>query len=296
MEKGATGIGESRRAPGWHEHRAEGVELRARGFSDKDVNEIEEQLPLRTPVIYEIVRRDGEEEMRRPLTSLWWSGVAAGLSISFSLFAQAVLQALLPDAPWRPLITSFGYAVGFVIVVLGRQQLFTENTITVVLPVAAEFTLRKLASLGRMWGIVLAANLVGCFLAALFWTFAPVLTPQMHDAMLQLGQHMMANGWPAMFFRAVAAGFLIAAMVWLLPSAEMAQFVVIGLMTYLIAVGDFTHSIAGSVDVFVLLLSGKLGLWHLVAGFTVPVVLGNVVGGTLLFSVISYAQIMREVS
>jgi hypothetical protein len=89
---------------------------------------------LPAPLIYEIVRRMGEEEMERPITSLWWSGVAAGLSISFSLLAQAILQAHLPDSSWRPPLTSLGYPVGFLIVVLGRQQLFTENTITPVPP------------------------------------------------------------------------------------------------------------------------------------------------------------------
>jgi formate/nitrite transporter FocA (FNT family) len=82
--------------------------------------------------------------MERPLTSLWWSGVAAGLSISFSLLTQAVLQTRLSDAPWQPLLTSFGYCVGFIMAVLSRQQLFTESTITAVLPVAAEFTWKNI--------------------------------------------------------------------------------------------------------------------------------------------------------
>jgi formate/nitrite transporter FocA (FNT family) len=80
-------------------------------------------------VIYEIVRRLGDEEMDRPVFSLWWSGVAAGLSISFSLLTQAVLQAHLPPAPWTGVVTSLGYSVGFLMEVLGRQQLFTENTV-----------------------------------------------------------------------------------------------------------------------------------------------------------------------
>src|SRR5258708_27242936 len=108
----------------------------------------------------------GEEEMERPITSLWWSGVAAGLSISFSLLAQALLQAHLPDTSWRPLLTSLGYPVGFLIVVLARQQLFTENTITPVLPLAAKFTADNLAKLARLWTIGLAANMTGTAPAA----------------------------------------------------------------------------------------------------------------------------------
>jgi len=89
-------------------------------------------------VIYKVVRRLGEEEMERPLTSLWWSGLAAGLSISFSLLSQAIMTAHLSEASWQSLVVSFGYCIGFIMAVLSRQQLFTESTITAVLPVAAE--------------------------------------------------------------------------------------------------------------------------------------------------------------
>ena len=90
----------------------------AQGITDQEIENVEERASPRTPVIYEVVRRLGDEEMVRPATSLWWSGVAAGLSISFSLLSQAILQTHLPDAPWRPLVSSLGYAVGFVMVVL----------------------------------------------------------------------------------------------------------------------------------------------------------------------------------
>lgn len=265
-------------------------------FSPQDVEAIEDKSRLRAPMIYEVVRREGEEEMVRPAVSLWWSGVAAGLSISFSLLTEAMLQVHLPDAPWRALITSLGYPVGFLMVVLARQQLFTENTIAAVLPLGAELTLRNLRLLGRMWAIVFAANLAGTLIAAAFCTFTPVLTPDLRVQMLEISRHMMENGWAAMFFKGIGAGFLIAAMVWLIPNAEAAQFHVVTLMTYLIALGGFTHIVAGSVEAFLLLVNGQLAFGHMVLGFTIPVLLGNVVGGTVLFALISYAQIMKELS
>ena len=124
-------------------------------ITEREVEDIEELSSPRTPIIYEIVRRQGDEEMVRPIVSLWWSGVAAGMSMSFSLLAQAILQTHLPDAPWRPLVADLGYSVGFVMVVMSRQQLFTENTVTAVLPVMAEFTAGNLLKLARMWGVVL---------------------------------------------------------------------------------------------------------------------------------------------
>src|SRR5262249_33838776 len=185
----------------------------------------------------------------------------AGLSISFSLLAQAILQTHLPDAPWRPLVSSFGYSVGFLMVVLSRQQLFTENTITVVLPVVAELTPRNLALMGRVWSIVLLANLAGTLFAALFCTFTPVLTSELRDGMIEISRQLLGQGWLDMFFKGISAGFLIAAMVWVMPGAAAAQFHVITLMTYLIAAGGFMHIVAGSMEAFLLLVNGELGLW-----------------------------------
>lgn len=258
------------------------------------MEDIEERSRLRAPMIYEVVRREGEEEMDRPLTSLWWSGVAAGLSISFSLLVEGVLKLELPRGSWQPLLISLGYPVGFLIVVLARQQLFTENTITAVLPLAAKFTVANLLRLGRLWTIVFAANMAGTLAAAAFCTFSPAVSPQLRDAMLEISREMMQNGWAAMCLKGITSGYLIAAMVWLIPSAEASQFSVVALLTYVIALGGFTHIVAGSVEAFLLLLNGQLGILHLLAGFTAPVLVGNVVGGTALFALISYAQIMKE--
>jgi len=264
-------------------------------ITEREVEDVEERSRPRTPVIYEVVRRMGEEEMNRPAVSLWWSGVAAGLSISFSLLSQAILQTHLADAPWRPLVSSLGYSVGFIMVVLARQQLFTENTITVVLPVMAELTAKNVLRLCRMWAIVLVANVVGTLAAAVLCTYTPALSPELRDAMIAISGHITDHGWFEMAFRGVTAGFLIAAMVWLIPSAESAQFHVIALMTYLIAAGGFMHIVAGSVEAFLLVLNGDLSWWAMASGFFVPVLIGNVVGGTVLFTLISYAQVMQEI-
>ena len=262
---------------------------------EKEQQDVVERSAPRAPVIYEVVRTTGDEEMARPATSLWWSGIAAGLSISFSLFAQAVLQTHLPDAPWSKLVRDVGYPLGFLMVVLARQQLFTENTITMVLPVMAKPSLAALGRMWRVWGIILAANLVGTFLAALFCSFTPVLEPNVRDAMLAIAREAMDKPAAAMFFQAITAGFLMAAMVWLLPGAESAQFLVIVVMTYLIAVSGAAHIVAGSIESFLLVLNGEMGAGQFVAGFALPVFFGNVVGGTVLFAVISYAQVMKEI-
>jgi formate/nitrite transporter FocA (FNT family) len=265
------------------------------GDTEAEARDVEEHSRLKAPVIYEIVRREGENEMERPTASLWWSGLAAGLSISFSLLAEAILQLHLPAAPWRPLVAGFGYSFGFLVVVLGRQQLFTENTVTVVLPVAAELTWANMRRLLRMWAIVFFANTAGTLFAAIFCSFAPVIDTDLRSAMFEISRQMMENGPVAMFFKAISAGFLIAAMVWLIPSAEGTQFHVVTVVTYLIAIGGFVHIVAGGVEAFMLVVTGQLGFGQMLVGFTIPALCGNVIGGTALFALISYAQVMHEI-
>ncbi len=109
-------------------------------------------------VIYEAIRQEAVAELSRPNRALLWSGLAAGLSVCFSFLAEALLQSGLPNVSWRPLISKFGYSVGFLIVILGRQQLFTENTLTPVLQLFQEKTLTILMNTIRLWAVVLVAN------------------------------------------------------------------------------------------------------------------------------------------
>lgn len=263
--------------------------------SERHERDVEEKARLAPRTVYEIVRQEGQEQMERPPVSLWWSGLTAGLSISFSLLTQAMLKLHLPDTPWTPLIGSFGYCVGFLMVVLARQELFTETTITVILPILAQPSRRNIFLGFRMWAIVLAANIVGTLISAAFCSFAPVLAPELRHAMLEIGGEAMNFAWWQMVFRAIAAGFLMAMMVWLIPSAEDAVFQVIVLMTYLIGIGGFAHIIAGSMEAFMLLFAGQIDAGHVLWNFAAPVLIGNVIGGTALFSVLSYAQVMKEI-
>lgn len=269
--------------------------MKSRKDIEEEATEVEDRTEPVAPVIYEVVRRHGEEEMSRPAVSLWWSGVAAGLSISFSVLAQAVLMLHLPDTPWRPLLAAAGYPVGFLMVVLGRQQLFTENTITIVLPVMADRSLANLRALARVWSIVLAANMAGTLLAAAFCSFTPVLAPETLEAMKELGRGMIDKTLPQMFFYGITAGYLIANMVWMKPSAEGSQLALVAVMTYLVAIAGSAHIVAGSVEAFLLVFAGELGVGDMLLRFAIPVLLGNIVGGTVLFAMLSYAQVMKEI-
>jgi len=159
-------------------------------LSARERIDVEGRLRPRVPMLYEIVRKEGEAELKRPVSGLWWSGIAAGLCIGFSMVAEGLIRARIPDTAWRPLIDNFGYSTGFLIVILGRQQLFTENTLTAVLPVMARRTRSGLMNMFRLWAVVFAANLVGAFLFALFCCQAGIFSPEVEAAFSEIAQHM----------------------------------------------------------------------------------------------------------
>jgi formate-nitrite transporter family protein len=257
-----------------------------------------EERALPSPhVVFESIRQEGEQELGRSTAELLWSGLAAGLSIGFSLIATGVLHAYLPPAPWRPLVEGFGYSVGFLVVVLGRQQLFTENTLTPVLPLLVAFNVRTLRLLGRLWALVLAANLVGCALIAVALADAPVVAAPVGAAIGEVVRHAMQLDPLTDFVRAIFAGWLLALMVWLLPASQggARPFVVIGL-TYLIAVCGFPHVVAGSVDAIYAVVRGDVSFAGAVTGFFLPTLGGNIVGGVLLVSLLSFGQVVHHIT
>jgi formate/nitrite transporter FocA (FNT family) len=260
----------------------------------KEQESIEDAATLSPIMIYEVIRRDGEEELSRPVPSLIWSGIAAGLMISFSVLGEAILRTYLPNTPSSFLIENLGYSLGFLLVITGRMQLFTENTITTVLPGMSSPSLPMMSRIARLWGVVLTANVVGAFLAALLIVHTPAIPGNVLPAVLSLSEHAM--GMPAWdsFWRAIPAGILVAAIVWMLPQAEEASFFVILVFTWLIAAGDFAHVVAGSVEMAVLVVSGSLGFSGAVFGFFLPVLLGNVVGGTGIFALLAWGQVKEQ--
>ena len=263
--------------------------------SEVDRQSIEEATALAPRLIYELIRREGEEEINRTARSLIWSGIAAGILISFSVLGEAIFRTYLPDTPARFLIENLGYSFGFLLVILGRMQLFTENTITTVVPVTLSPTWKSLGRTGRLWGVVLAANVAGAFIAAAFLAFTPVMSAPMAEAMVELSHHATGMPWAEGLVRGIPAGVLIAALVWMLPQANGSALPLIIIITWLIALGDFTHIIAGSVEMAFLMVQGELSLGPAVFRFFLPVLAGNVIGGTAVFTLLTWAQIRPEV-
>lgn len=246
-------------------------------------------------VVYHAILVEGIGELRRGSAALWWSGLAAGLSMGFSLVAEGLLQFHLgDDASWTPLLTKFGYSIGFLFVILGRQQLFTENTLTAILPLLEQKSFVTLRNVARLWAVVLSANLVGAAVFALTTAKLAVFPPAISEVFIEIGRH--AVGWSVgeLFLRGIFAGWLIALMVWLLPYAESARVAVIIIVTYLVGLGGFPHIIAGSVEAMYLAVSGEIGWWDCIVRYMVPTLLGNIVGGVALVAALNHAQVKAD--
>ncbi len=263
-------------------------------LTEQEHAEAEERSSVTVRVVHEAVRKEGEDELERSSQALAWSGLAAGLSMGFSLVGEGLLRSRLPDAPWRPLIAKFGYSFGFVLVVLGRQQLFTENTLTPILPLLHRKDLPTLLNVLRLWTVVLAANLVGAL--AISWVLGNtgVFKPEVRQAFHDVAMESTVLPFGLALLRGIFAGWLIAFMVWLLPFAESARVAVIVGLTWLVGIGSFTHVIAGSVEVLFLATTGAVPWQQAVGGYIVPTLCGNIIGGVALVAALNHAQVVSK--
>lgn len=263
---------------------------------EQEVNEeVEDRVAPRGEVIYESILREGEHELERELGPLAFSGLAAGLSMGFSFVAEALLRVFLPEARWTPAVAKFGYSIGFLIVILGRQQLFTKNTLTVMLPLFSHRKPTRIASVARLWSVVFATNLLGAGIFAAFIAYAPAFDPEVKKIFAQISQELpIEAGFWSVLVRSVFAGWLIALMIWLLPYAETARVGVIVLLAYLVGLGHFPHIVAGSVPTFYGMLIGTISTPSGLFGFLLPTLLGNIIGGVALVAAGAHAEFVGE--
>jgi formate/nitrite transporter FocA (FNT family) len=264
------------------------------GLSEKQRDEVDAQSRPNATLIHETIRADGESELDRDTIALLLSGLAAGLSMGFSLVLQGHLYAFLPEGPPRALISHLGYTLGFLIVVLGRQQLFTENTLTPILPLLHNRSRWTLWRVGRLWTLVLTSNVVGTWIFAAVAAHSSVFGVEIKHAFSEIAAHTLSASFGTTFLRAVFAGWLIALMVWLLPGAQGSRPLIIVIITYVVSLSGFSHVIAGSVDCLFLVESGQATIQQFVATFFVPTLAGNIVGGVALVAVLNYGQVAQE--
>jgi formate/nitrite transporter FocA (FNT family) len=214
--------------------------------------------------------------------------------MGFSFLGMALLESGLPDAPWARLIDSIGYTLGFLITILGKQALFTESTLTAVLPVLVRRDRETFQKTLRFWAIVLSCNLLGTFIVAGFLSLHGLFPPDIDATLRHIGHAAISGAfWPTML-KAILAGWLIAVMVWLLPSAGTSKILVIMFLTYIVGIGRFSHIVAGSVDSAFAVFAGIASIRDYCLGFLVPTLIGNTIGGVAMVALLNHAPLASE--
>jgi formate/nitrite transporter FocA (FNT family) len=264
-------------------------------MSDDDLNHGDGPEPKKAP--QQIMRQEIAEGMhvfQRSGSGLFLSSLSAGLDIGFSLFLMAVtwtkLHGHLPNAVTEILMAN-AYTIGFIFVVVGRSELFTEQTTLAVLPVLDGKA--SLLSLGRLWGTVYVGNLIGAaaFAALAIW-IGPTMGSIDVSAFGAIAHHLTDHPIHAIFLSAVLAGWLMGLLSWLVSAARdtISQVVIVWLVTLTIGLAGLHHVIAGTVEV----LSGAFSGQGISGGdfgkFLLWATLGNIVGGVLFVALVKYGH------
>ena len=268
-----------------------GEEAKKPKLDPLEENKARKEESLDQKITYDVIRREGDKELERPLRGLWWAAVAGGLSMGFILLAEGLLRSHLPDAEWRPLITKLGYPVGFLIITLGSQQLFTENTVTPIIPLLISYTPKKMAKMLSLQATVLFGNILGALIFAMLIGWSHFLEPKTYEAFTEIGHEALRNTFLQTLLSGIFAGWLIALMVWMLPAASANQIATVSIMTYLVGLGGLAHIIVGSVEVFYLVVTAEAGIGTYFTRFFLPALIGNVLGGFIMVTWLNHAQV-----
>lgn len=243
--------------------------------------------------IFEQVSRNARRELQRPAISLAVSGVVGGLTMGLTGLSVAVVQAQVGQAPWAEFVSLLFYPMGFMAVILGRGQLFTENTLYPVALILAER--RHVGRTLRLWSIVFPANIAGAYLFALLAARTRALQPATLHALTQLGGSAAAPGMRHVFWSAVVGGWIIAMVAWLVSGSHSitGSVAVIWALTFLVGLGHFAHCVATSGEILVAVLNhgtsaGSYFRWLLAAAS------GNIAGGVILVTLLEYGQSKLE--
>lgn len=247
--------------------------------------------------IHDNIVGSAESEAERASSSLLWSAIAAGLVISFGFLATAFAAHVFPEPEHvRRFAIAAAYPTGFIFVIMGRSELFTENTLRPVVPLLERRDRSSLRSLLRAWALLLSGNLMGTLIVAGLLALTPAVDPVLRPELSRVAAEATNGSFGEIFYLAIFAGWLIALLSWLLASTHnaFAQMALIWLTTACIAAFGFRHSIAGAVEAMYRAFAGEASWGAMVGGFIVPAVLGNALGGVVLVALLNYAQVKGD--
>jgi formate/nitrite transporter FocA (FNT family) len=262
--------------------------------SDSAASQVQQDLERPTAhQIYAQVAKNARQELKRPARALAISGFAGGITMGLTGLATAIARAELGSASWASFVTALLYPVGFIAVILGRAQLFTENTLY---PVALVLSERRhyFATL-RLWAIVLISNCIGALAFAALAVRTHALQPKYVDSLVAIGLENANHSLSSIFWSAIIGGWIIAMVAWLVSGSHSisGSMMLIWLLAFVVGLGHFAHSIASSGEILAAVLHGRLGALNYLRWLW-PAVLGNITGGVGLVTMLEYGQTAEE--
>jgi len=233
---------------------------------------------------------NARSELKRSIARLGFSGIAGGITMGLTALGVSAMQAFLGQGGWRDLVSYLAYPLGFIAVIIGRAQLFTENTLYPVVLVLDER--RHLARMLRLWGTVFAANVAGASVFAALVAQSSALHPDTLSAMVTMGVNAASGNAMHFFWSGVIGGWIIALVAWTVTASHwtIGQLTVIYLLTFLVGAGRFAHCIAGSCEILTAVMHGTLSV-HAYFHWLFPATAGNICGGTIIVSLLNYGQV-----
>jgi formate-nitrite transporter family protein len=246
--------------------------------------------------IYEQVANNARQELGRSSVSLAISGLAGGIFMGLSALGNAIAIALLTTPGTVPSHTIFFvgkmfYPLGFIVVILGRSQLFTENTLY---PVALVLEEKKhFWKTIRLWATVLPANVLGALSFAAIAALTSALKPEIVQAIAGLGLEAIHNPASTIFWSGVMGGWIIATVAWLVSGSHSitGSVMIIWMLTFVVGLGNFAHCIATSGEILTAILIGKAA-WSTYPIWLLPAVAGNICGGVGMVTLLEYGQVI----
>lgn len=237
--------------------------------------------------VFQRIIAGADEELTSGKRELLFSAIAAGFAISITVLLTASLTATTDG---HPVFSALLYPLGFIYIIIGGYQLYTENTLP---PVA--LTLERLASipaLFRHWSIVLTGNFIGGVIGAAVLAWGGVFSPEAATAALHLGEHGVETPWWSVFFKAAFAGLIVAGVVWVEYASQdtISRIVVVYLAFLAIPMGDLFHVVTSFTEMFYVVFAGELSVITGLTEFVLPVLLGNTIGGIVLVTIVNYFQ------
>ncbi len=240
--------------------------------------------------IFEDAAELARRELERPAKALAFSGLAGGFTMGLTGLAVSVVLGTLGTQPAAEFVAMLFYPLGFIAVIIGRAQLFTENTLYPVVLVLSERA--HVGKTLKLWGIVLVSNVAGAALFAALVIRTGALAPQYRQQLMSLGTRAAQQPASHIFWTGVIGGWLIALVAWMVTASHwtVGQIAVIWLLAFVVGLGHFAHCIATTGEILASVFGGAIPFVDYVR-WIFPATAGNIVGGVMIVSLLNWGQV-----